>query len=216
MNVFAAAVSIFTLLVAQNTNTINPAAGPPVVIPAGTKLHLQLAAPVNTAELQVGYPIVFNVVEPYPQTAANLKGAQVVAFVKQIQHGSTKSRVGVGFLFDKIIYGDSSKTRFYAYIDGPRVSKITDPPPSAPQVPDPVPGPTNLAGMNPYANNALWSMNVSANPFGQPPGSGPPLTGGFVHSRVNATDVTAPAGTAVTVTLARDLRAPGPRSAVTK
>jgi hypothetical protein len=208
MSALASAAAIFSIVVAQNTQSINPSVGPSVVIPHGTKMHLQLAAAVNTADLQVGFPIVFNVVDPFPAGGGDFKGAQIVAFVTQIQHGSPRSRVGVGFVFDKIIYSNSGKQRLFAYIDGPNVKKITQPPPSAPQVPDPVPGPTNLAGNNPYSNSPLWSMNLNANPFGQAPGSGNPSTGGFVHSRVNATDVSVPTGTPVTIVLAHDLRAP--------
>jgi hypothetical protein len=204
------------LVVAQMTTSTSqpgalvPGAGPPVTIPHGTKIYTKLAGDVNTADLQPNFPIVFEVVAPYPNNDPVFKGAQIVAFVTQVQHGSAKSRAGVGFLFDKIIYADGSKRKIYAYVEGPQVKRIDQPAPVPPSAPNPYPGPTNMANNNPYSASPLWEMNLNSQmmfPAGNPQ-SGPPSTGGYAHARQNGTDITVPAGAPVLLVLSHDLQAP--------
>jgi hypothetical protein len=202
----ALAVTLFQL----NAAPIQP--GQPVTIPKGTKIYTKLSGAVNTADLQPNFPIVFEVEPPYPMGSNAFKGATILAFVSQVEHGSPRSRAGVGFIFDKINYANGQSRHIYCNVVGPGVKSISQPPAitSNSGAVNPVPGPTNLAG-NPggLGQPILWEAALAPQPFPQGNTSTPhDSTGSFAHARQNGTDVTVPAGVPVTMVLVRDLLAP--------
>jgi hypothetical protein len=195
------------LALLQLTNSINP--GTPFTIPKGTKIYTKLSGQVKTADLQPNFPIVFEVVPPYPLDDQTFKGATIVAFVSQVDHGSPRSRAGVGFIFDKINFENGSSRHIYCTVDGPGVKSITQPPAitANSQGVAPVPGPTNLAAYNAGVGQPiLWSAAIAPQPFPAGNTTTPhDSTGSYAHARQNGTDVTVPAGQPVTMVLVRDL-----------
>ena len=103
---FVSAIALLASLAAQRALPASAA----VSLPAGTELHAVLrSADVNTKNAQVGDPVSFTVVEPYPNGRTTFSGAVIHGHVAEVSKAGQGHKASMRLGFDSITLQDGER-----------------------------------------------------------------------------------------------------------
>ena len=168
---------------------------------SGEVINTQTATALDTSVLTAGDTLTLNVVEPYPSGVAGLAGAKITLSITGVTHVPPRNRARVAFLFDRITFGNGQSESIAAFVLSSKVVRRGEQTSLNTELNSNTTGAAAPLPFSTQPNTIFWQRSI-----GKSTATTPSATGGYAYTVSG--DAKLPAGTPVTIQLARDLTIP--------